>query len=95
MTENGDPLENPLAERMNRTFKDVFGLDENFLRFSTANNQTNLAVEYYNDRLPHSPIDMLTPNQAHHKNGKLKKQWTWYWKENQVPQLADNFYTSK
>jgi putative transposase len=37
MTENGDPLENPLAERMNRTFKDTFGLDENFPTYEKAN----------------------------------------------------------
>ncbi|MDA7502134.1 IS3 family transposase [Chitinophagales bacterium] len=95
MTENGDPLENPLAERMNRTFKDVFGLDENFPSFDKANIQTKLAVEYYNDRLPHSSINMLTPNQAHTKSGKLKKHWKWYWRENHQPHLEDNFYTPK
>jgi len=95
MTENGDPLENPLAERMNRTFKDVFGLDENFPTFDLANNQTKQSVEYYNNRLPHSSIDMLTPNQAHHKIGKLKKHWTYYWRVNHVPHLEDNFYTPK
>lgn len=93
MTENGDPLENPLAERMNRTFKDVFGLDENFPTFDKANKQVNLAIKYYNDRLPHSSIDMLTPNQAHHKVGQLEKHWKWYWRENHIPQLEDNFYT--
>ena len=93
MTENGDPLENPLAERMNRTFKDVFGLDENFLTFKKAATQVDQAIEYYNDRLPHTSIDLLTPNQAHHKTGALKKHWKWYWKERQVPKLEDNFYT--
>ena len=33
MTENGDPLENALAERMNRIFKDNFALDTPFLNF--------------------------------------------------------------
>ncbi len=28
MTENGDPYENALAERMNRTIKEEFGLGE-------------------------------------------------------------------
>ncbi len=93
MTENGDPLENPLAERMNRTFKDTFGLDENFPRFDKGNTQVDLAIEYYNERLPHSSVDLLTPSIAHHKRGKLKKHWKWYWKEKQVPKLPDNFYT--
>jgi len=93
MTENGDPLENPLAERMNRTFKDVFGLDENFPNFDKTKQQVDLVIEYYNDRLPHSSVDMLTPSKAHHKIGKLKKHWKWYWRENHTPKLEDNFYT--
>ncbi len=95
MTEQGDPLENPLAERMNRTFKDVFGLDEHFSCFEQANKQVDLAIAYYNDRLPHTSIDLLTPNQAHHKTGKLKKHWKWYWREAQGAELADNFYTPR
>jgi transposase InsO family protein len=95
MTENGDPLENPLAERMNRTFKDVFGLSQNFPTFSSANEQIDAAIKYYNDRLPHSSIDMLTPSQAHHKTGKLEKHWIWYWKENNLFTSEDNYYTPR
>jgi len=36
---------------------------------------------------------MLTPNEAHHKTGRLKKHWKWYWREKQIPKLPDNFYT--
>lgn len=93
MTENGDPLENPLAERMNRTFKDTFGLDENFLTYEQAKAQIDLAIQYYNERLPHSSIDLQTPNEAHHKKGKLKKHWKWYWREQQIPKPPANFYT--
>ena len=95
MTENGDPLENPLAERMNRTFKDTFGLDENFATFDSANQQVNEAVKYYNERLPHSSIDMLTPQQADQHQGRLKKHWTYYWLEKQHPKPADNYYTPR
>ncbi len=83
MTENGDPLENPLAERMNGIFKDNFALDVKFSTFEEARQTIEQAVKYYNNRLPHSSLDMLTPNEAHHKVGKLKKHWKWYWKENQ------------
>lgn len=93
MTENGDPLENPLAERMNRTFKDVFGLDRNFSTFDEAKKQVDLAVNYYNDRLPHTSINLLTPNEGHHKTGQLKKHWKWYWREKNKGELEDNFYT--
>jgi len=83
MTENGDPLENALAERMNGIFKSNFALDEKFSTFEQAQKAVDAAIEYYNSRLPHSSVDMLTPNEAHLKTGELKKHWTWYWKEKQ------------
>lgn len=86
MTEKGDPLENPLAERMNGIFKDNFALDADFQFFEEAKTQIDQAIEYYNNRLPHSSVDMLSPNEAHHQTGDLKKHWKWYWKENQENQ---------
>ncbi len=83
MTENGDPLENALAERMNGIFKDNFALDTAFSTFEEAQRTIKNAVNYYNNRLPHSSVDMLTPNEAHYKTGDLKKHWKWYWKEKQ------------
>lgn len=86
MTEKGDPLENPLAERMNRTFKDVFGLDQDFESFEQAEHAVIQAVEYYNTRLPHLSIDRMTPEKAHHKTGEIQMHWKWYWKEKQEKQ---------
>ena len=83
MTERGDPLENPLAERMNGIFKDNLALDTDFDGFEQAKTEIDQAIQYYNNRLPHSSIDMLTPNQAHDRIGALKKHWKWYWKEKQ------------
>ena len=93
MTERGDPLENPLAERMNRTFKDVFGLDENFGTYQKAQQQIDKSVAYYNTRLPHSSIDYLTPQDAHHRRGHLKKHWTYYWRAVQDESVEINAYT--
>lgn len=75
MTENGDPYENALAERMNRTCKDTFDLGRTFTTFSEAQTATEIAMAYYNERRPHSSIDQLTPMQAHQKQGVLKKHW--------------------
>ncbi len=93
MTENGDPLENSLAERMNRIFKDTFALDERFTHYESAKEVVDNAVKYYNERLPHSSVDLLTPSQAHHRRGKLKKHWKWYWRENQPKRINENLYT--
>ena len=81
MTEQGDPLENPLAERMNGIFKDNFAMDRDFSCFEDAQKQVQQAIQYYNERLPHSSLDMMTPDQAYDRIGNLKKHWKWYWKE--------------
>ncbi len=93
MTESGDPLDNPLAERMNRIFKDTFGLDERFCDYDAAKNAVDKAVKYNNHRLPHTSIDLLTPEHAHHRIGKLKKHWKWYWREKQLPRIGERLYT--
>lgn len=75
MTENGDPLENALAERMNGIFKDNFDIARTFSSFEQAQLFIADAIEYYNNRLPHSSCDMLTPAKAHFCTGMLKKHW--------------------
>lgn len=75
MTENGDPLENALAERMNGIFKDNFDIARTFSSFEEAQLFINQAVDYYNNRLPHSSIDKMTPAKAHFCTGELKKHW--------------------
>lgn len=75
MTENGDPLENALAERMNGIFKDNFDLARTFSSFEEAQEFIDLAIDYYNNRLPHSSVDKLTPAKAHLRTGALKKHW--------------------
>ena len=75
MTENGDPLENALAERMNGIFKDNFDIARTFSSFEEAQEFIDLAIDYYNNRLPHSSVDKLTPAQAHLRTGELKKHW--------------------
>jgi len=75
MTENGDPLENALAERMNGIFKDNFDIARTFDSFEQAKQTIDQAIDYYNNRLPHSSIDKMTPSQAHFCTGELKKHW--------------------
>lgn len=75
MTENGDPLENALAERMNGILKDSFEMDRTFSSFEEARAFIEEAVRYYNNRRPHSSCDRLTPNEAHARTGTLKKHW--------------------
>ena len=75
MTENGSPYENALAERMNRTLKDHFDLGRTFSSAFEAKRAVEISIKYYNGRRPHSSCDLMTPNEAHKKQGVLKKHW--------------------
>ncbi len=78
MTENGDPLENAVAERMNGLLKDSFELDRTFSSFEEAGAFIPEAIRYYNERRPHSSCDKLTPKEASARTGALKRHWKGY-----------------
>ena len=78
MTENGDPLENAIAERVNGILKGEL-LEEVFASFETAQREVAIACSTYNHLRPHGSIDNLKPAEAHLKTGELKKRWKNYW----------------
>jgi transposase InsO family protein len=65
MTENGDPYENALAERMNRTIKEEFCLDQEVPSVDTASRCVNEAVTLYNTYRPHLALGGATPESIH------------------------------
>ncbi len=78
MTENGDPYENALAERVNGIIKTEFNLHSSQLGFEQTYNQIKRSIKVYNEIRPHSSCDYLTPNQAHLQSESLKKRWKNY-----------------
>ena len=78
MTENGDPYENALAERINGIIKTEFNLYSSTLGFDQTGYQVSKSIKSYNELRPHASCDYLTPNQAHLKSDKLKKRWKNY-----------------
>jgi len=71
MTENGDPYENAIAERVNGILKDEFGLSDKFESIIQAKKLTRQSIEIYNKLRPHLSCSMLTPNQMHQQD-KIK-----------------------
>lgn len=67
MTENGDPYENALVERMNRTLKEEFSLGKVLPSKLHAELLVREAIELYNNRRPHSYLTMKTPSKVHQK----------------------------
>ena len=82
MTENGDPLENPIAERVNGIIKGEFTLQKqiSFPSFAVAKNQISKIIDFYNDQRPHRSIEMLTPSEAYKTEGTLKRMWKTYYR---------------
>lgn len=78
MTENGDPLENAIAERVNGILKDEL-LKQQYATFREARESIDQAVNIYNHLRPHSSIDYLTPAQAHKRTGEIKRRWKNYY----------------
>lgn len=72
MTENSDPYENALAERMNRTIKEEFCLDRTMKNRQQVYDTIKEAVKLYNGLRPHLSLNYFTPDFAH-----IKKTGNW------------------
>jgi len=75
MTEYGDPYENILAERINKTIKEEFLNEFIFLNFKEAKSVTAKSVRNYNQKRPHASLNYFTPEKAHGLSGGLRKIW--------------------
>lgn len=78
MTENGDPYENALAERVNGILKSEWIHSERYNDFNNTRHRIAEIINIYNTSRPHMSCNMLTPNEAHLQTGRLKKQWKSY-----------------
>jgi len=78
MTENGDPYENALAERVNGILKTEFHLYNCQLGFEQTEKLVQKSIEAYNTLRPHSSCDFMTPDETHLKTGQINKRWKHY-----------------
>jgi putative transposase len=72
MTEQSDPYENALAERMNRTIKEEFFLDRVLKNKEQVYKVIDEAVFLYNTYRPHLALDYQTPETVHKKTRQLE-----------------------
>lgn len=73
MTEQYDPYENAIAERINKTLKYEYALRKTIKNLTLASKMVAFAVEQYNEKRPHFSLDFFTPNYVHKmKNIKYK-----------------------
>jgi len=83
MTQSGDPLENAVAERINRTIKEEFTDDRemHFCSIELAKTSIKNFVNFYNEKRPHRSVNWHTPNEAHRIKGCIKRAWKNYYKQ--------------
>ena len=71
MTQNSDPYENAVAERINGILKQEFNIDKYNKELPIIETLVKNAIEIYNNKRPHYSNYMLTPNQMHNQS-KIK-----------------------
>lgn len=81
MTENGNPKDNAMAERINSTLKNELLHGKTFSSLRQVIEAVRNAVDFYNNERPHSSIDWHTPDEAHQMQGEMKRHWHSYREE--------------
>lgn len=84
MTENGDPLENSIAERINGIIKGEYLFNYKINRLKEARQTLSSVVKLYNNKRPHTSINYLTPNEVHQSKRDIE-----------IKRLWKNYYTRK
>lgn len=78
MTENGDPLENAIAERINGIIKQEYLDGHDVKSITQAKLLLKRAVVLYNKERPHMSIGYLAPELVHQSNIKTERMWKNY-----------------
>lgn len=80
MTENGDPLENAVAERLNGILKQEY-LDLGRMdTIEEVRAELERAVDLYNGERPHASISLFTPDHVHYNSVPVTRTWKNYYK---------------
>ena len=84
MTENGDPLENSIAERVNGILKEEYLTCYQVQNLQEAKELCMTVVKLYNEERPHMSIGNMVPAALHENNQKTKRLWKNYYKKNRI-----------
>jgi transposase InsO family protein len=75
MTQNSDPYENAVAERINGILKQEFSIDKYNKDLPIMKQIIKETVAIYNQKRPHLSNHMLTPNQMHDQSKLIMKTY--------------------
>ena len=88
MTQDGDPRDNAIAERVNGILKTEWLYDDHFIGFEDAYRRVAEAINLYNNKRPHLSLNYKTPAEAHLETGEQKRVWKNYYKGNNPEEVA-------
>ena len=82
MTENGDPRENAVAERVNGIIKDEYLENYSVKNLKEAKKLLDAVIALYNEERPHMNINNLVPNVLHENkhNVEITRLWKNYYR---------------
>jgi putative transposase len=78
MTQNGDPYENAIAERLNGILKDEL-ISKYYTDIDTASMHITRCITVYNYRRRHSSLNWQIPDDVHKQTGPQIKRWKNYY----------------
>ena len=78
MTDNGDPLENAIAERVNGILKTEL-ISSSYSDIDAASVHISRCITIYNYRRRHSSLNWQIPNDVHKQQGPQIRRWKNYY----------------
>jgi putative transposase len=90
MTENGDPLENAVAESINGIIKQEYLDLDHVDTIQEAIAALDRAVSLYNRGRPHSSINLFTPDQVHFGSLPVKRTWKNHYRKRSTVNLSSD-----
>jgi transposase InsO family protein len=88
MTENGDPRENAIAERVNGILKEEWLNHMQLQTIEQAKAEIKRIIMIYNSCRPHASLNLFTPEQAHRQSGAFKQRWKNYYRTTKMTKEA-------
>ena len=88
MTQDGDPRDNAIAERLNGILKTEWLYDDHFIGFDDAYRRVAEVINLYNNKRPHLSLNYKTPSEAHLETGEQKRVWKNYYNGNNPEEVA-------
>lgn len=89
MTQNGDPYENAMAERVNGILKTEL-ISESYPDLKAAMQHIARCITVYNYKRVHSSINWQIPNTVHAQTGPQIKKWKNYYRTKKQKEVSMN-----